>query len=130
MSRIKSVYPSAEVFHLWANRAVSHDIRNASGSVSTRNMGAVLVSYGSHFAMGGYFTRADGESILLMNDDRRSVTSSKHRGYAWRALPQSERDRINAAVMKDPRLAGMNAKTMPFDAMRMFWGGFKPMVSL
>lgn len=88
MSRIKSVYPSAEVFHLWANRAVSHDIRNASGNVSTRNMGDVLVSYGSHFAIGGYFTRADGASILLMNDAKRSVTSSKHQSYAWRALPQ------------------------------------------
>ena len=91
MSRIKSVYPSAEVFHLWANRAVSHDIRNASGSISTRNMGDVLVSYGSHFAIGGYFTRADGASILLMNDDTRSVTSSKHQGCAWRALPQHRR---------------------------------------
>jgi len=37
---------------------------------------------------------------------------------------RAERDRINALVMKDPRLAGMNPKTMPFDAMRMFWGGF------
>lgn len=91
MSRIKSVYLSAEVFHLWANRAVSHDIRNASGSVSTRNMGDVLVSYGSHFAIGGYFTRADGASILLMNDGTRSVTSSKHQGYAWHALPQHRR---------------------------------------
>lgn len=92
MSRIKSVYLSAEVFHLWANRAVSHDIRNASGNISTRNMGDVLVSYGSHFAIGGYFTRADGASILLMNDDTRSVTSSKHQGYAGRALPQHKRE--------------------------------------
>ena len=91
MSRIKSVYLSAEVFHLWANRAVSHDIRNASGSISTRNMGDVLVSYGSHFVIGGYFTRADGASILLMNDDTRSITSSKHQGCAWRALPQHRR---------------------------------------
>jgi uncharacterized protein YbaA (DUF1428 family) len=37
---------------------------------------------------------------------------------------RAERDRINALVMKDPRLAGMNAKTLPFDGMRMFWGGF------
>lgn len=91
MSRIKSVYPSAEVFHLWANRAVSHDIRNASGNISTRSNGRVLVSYGSHFAMGGYFTRADGASILLMNDDTHSVTTSKHQSYAWRALPQHRR---------------------------------------
>ena len=40
-----------------------------------------------------------------------------------------ERDRVNKKVMTDPRLA-MDPKTMPFDARRMFWGGFKPMVEL
>jgi uncharacterized protein YbaA (DUF1428 family) len=40
-----------------------------------------------------------------------------------------DRDRINAKVMKDPRLAGMmNPKDVPFDAKRMFWGGFKMLV--
>jgi uncharacterized protein YbaA (DUF1428 family) len=38
---------------------------------------------------------------------------------------RTHRDRVNAAAMNDPRLAGHNAKTMPFDAMRMFWGGFE-----
>jgi len=32
-------------------------------------------------------------------------------------------------VMKDPRLAGMDPKSLPFDGKRMFWGGFKPIVS-
>jgi len=32
--------------------------------------------------------------------------------------------------MKDPRLADMAPDTMPFDGMRMFWGGFKSIVSL
>jgi uncharacterized protein YbaA (DUF1428 family) len=40
------------------------------------------------------------------------------------------RDRGNSNVMKDPRLANMNAKDMPFDAKRMFWGGFKTFVEL
>jgi uncharacterized protein YbaA (DUF1428 family) len=41
------------------------------------------------------------------------------------------RDSINAKVMKDPRLASMmDPKTMPFDAKRMFWGGFKTLVEL
>ena len=40
------------------------------------------------------------------------------------------RDRVNAKAMADPRLAGMNAKTMPFDAKRMFWGGFKTLVEM
>jgi uncharacterized protein YbaA (DUF1428 family) len=40
-----------------------------------------------------------------------------------------DRDRINKKVMADPRLAAMaDPKNLPFDAMRMFWGGFKPMV--
>jgi uncharacterized protein YbaA (DUF1428 family) len=42
---------------------------------------------------------------------------------------RKQRDRINAKVMKDPRLAAMmNPKAMPFDGKRMFWGGFKVMV--
>ena len=41
-----------------------------------------------------------------------------------------DRDRVNARVMKDPRLAKyMNPKAMPFDGKRMFWGGFKVMVT-
>lgn len=39
---------------------------------------------------------------------------------------RSHRDRVNAKVMKDPRLASMmDPKKMPFDGRRMFWGGFK-----
>jgi uncharacterized protein YbaA (DUF1428 family) len=44
---------------------------------------------------------------------------------------KADRNRINAKVMKDKRLAGMmDPKTMPFDAKRMFWGGFRVMVAL
>jgi uncharacterized protein YbaA (DUF1428 family) len=44
---------------------------------------------------------------------------------------RAERDRINAKVMKDPRLAKMmNPKDMPFDAKRMIYGGFKTIVKL
>ncbi len=43
---------------------------------------------------------------------------------------RADRDRINAAVMKDPRLANMDPKAMPFDGKRMFWGGFKSIVSM
>jgi uncharacterized protein YbaA (DUF1428 family) len=42
-----------------------------------------------------------------------------------------DRDRINKLVMADPRLAAMmDPKKMPFDARRMFWGGFKQMIAL
>ena len=47
--------------------------------------------------------------------------------YASRA----QRDRINKKVMSDPRLGSMmDPKSLPFDGKRMFWGGFKPLVTL
>ena len=43
---------------------------------------------------------------------------------------RAHRDRVNARVMKDPRLAaGMTGKKMPFDLKRMAYGGFKVWVS-
>jgi uncharacterized protein YbaA (DUF1428 family) len=42
---------------------------------------------------------------------------------------RTHRDRVNAKVMKDPRLAKMmNPKAMPFDGKRMIYGGFEFMV--
>jgi uncharacterized protein YbaA (DUF1428 family) len=42
---------------------------------------------------------------------------------------RAHRDRVNAKVMKDPRLAKMmNPKAMPFDGKRMIYGGFKLLV--
>ena len=44
---------------------------------------------------------------------------------------RAQRDRVNAKVMKDPRLASMmDPKAMPFDGKRMFWGGFKVIVDV
>jgi uncharacterized protein YbaA (DUF1428 family) len=44
---------------------------------------------------------------------------------------RAERNRIVAKVMADPRLAAQSdPKKLPFDGMRMFWGGFKPIVEL
>jgi uncharacterized protein YbaA (DUF1428 family) len=44
---------------------------------------------------------------------------------------RKDRDRINAKVMKDPRLNEMmQGKAMPFDVKRMVYGGFKMIVDL
>ena len=44
---------------------------------------------------------------------------------------RADRDRVNAKVMKDPRLKPMmDPKTMPFDVKRMVYGGFKVIVDL
>ena len=52
--------------------------------------------------------------------------------FSWIVYKSRQhRDRVNAKVMKDKRLAPMmDPKAMPFDGKRMFWGGFKVMVSL
>jgi uncharacterized protein YbaA (DUF1428 family) len=41
---------------------------------------------------------------------------------------RAHRDRVNAKVMKDPRLASMMSSKMPFDMKRMVYGGFKVLV--
>jgi uncharacterized protein YbaA (DUF1428 family) len=48
--------------------------------------------------------------------------------FAWIVYAsRAERDRINEAVMKDPRMAH-DPKSMPFDGKRMFMGGFEVLV--
>jgi uncharacterized protein YbaA (DUF1428 family) len=41
---------------------------------------------------------------------------------------KAARDRINAKVMKDPRMTGIDPKTLPFDWKRMSSGGFAVLV--
>jgi uncharacterized protein YbaA (DUF1428 family) len=45
---------------------------------------------------------------------------------------RAHRDRVNARVMKDPRLAKMmtDPRSMPFDLKRMVYGGFRILVDL
>ena len=44
---------------------------------------------------------------------------------------RAHRDRVNAKVMKDPRLASMmDPNAMPFDMKRMAFGGFRVIVDL
>jgi uncharacterized protein YbaA (DUF1428 family) len=52
--------------------------------------------------------------------------------FSWIVFKsKADRDRVNAKVMKDPRLAKMmDPKAMPFDMKRMVYGGFKTVVDL
>ena len=44
---------------------------------------------------------------------------------------RAQRDKINAKVMKDKRLADMmSGNAMPFDGKRMIYGGFKSIVKI
>jgi uncharacterized protein YbaA (DUF1428 family) len=61
------------------------------------------------------------QSVKLKNDE--TVV------FSWIVYKsRKHRDSVNKKVMSDPRIAGMDAKTMPFDGKRMFWGGFKGLV--
>jgi uncharacterized protein YbaA (DUF1428 family) len=52
--------------------------------------------------------------------------------FAWIVYKsRAHRDRVNAKVMADPRLAEqMDSKAMPFDTQRMIWGGFDVIVDV
>jgi uncharacterized protein YbaA (DUF1428 family) len=50
--------------------------------------------------------------------------------FSWIVFKsRAHRDRVNAKVLKDPRLAdSMDPKAMPFDGKRMIYGGFDVIV--
>jgi uncharacterized protein YbaA (DUF1428 family) len=52
--------------------------------------------------------------------------------FSWVVFKsRAHRDRVNAQVMKDPRLTPMmDPKAMPFDFKRMSYGGFSVIVDL
>ena len=52
--------------------------------------------------------------------------------FSWIVFKsRADRDRVNAKVMKDPRLAEMmDPKANPFDGKRMIWGGFEVIVDV
>jgi uncharacterized protein YbaA (DUF1428 family) len=49
--------------------------------------------------------------------------------FAWIVYrSRAHRDRVNAKVMKDPRMTWMAGASMPFDPKRMAFGGFRLLV--
>lgn len=51
--------------------------------------------------------------------------------FSWATYKsKAHRDQVMKRVMKDPRMASQMGEDMPFDGMRMFWGGFKPVIKL
>jgi uncharacterized protein YbaA (DUF1428 family) len=51
--------------------------------------------------------------------------------FSWIVFrSRAHRDRVNARVMKDPRLTSMQPQAMPFDIKRMAYGGFRTLVEV
>ena len=49
--------------------------------------------------------------------------------FSWIVFEsRAHRDRVNAAVMADPRIQSLDVEHMPFDCRRMAYGGFVPIV--
>lgn len=49
--------------------------------------------------------------------------------FSWIVFKsRAHRDKVNAKVMKDPRIGAMMQGKMPFDPKRMAYGGFKVLV--
>jgi uncharacterized protein YbaA (DUF1428 family) len=49
--------------------------------------------------------------------------------FSWVVFrSRAHRDRVNAKVMKDPRIANMDMTSMPMDPKRMTYGGFRVIV--
>jgi uncharacterized protein YbaA (DUF1428 family) len=75
---------------------------------------------------------ADDVKVGKWTSFPRSVKLKRGETVVWSYIvykSRSHRDRVNAKVMKDPRMTSiMNPKALPFDGKRMIFGGFKVLV--
>jgi uncharacterized protein YbaA (DUF1428 family) len=77
---------------------------------------------------------ADDVKVGKVTSFPRSVQRKRNETviFSWIVFKsRAHRDRVNAKVMKDPRLADMmDANAMPFDGERMIYGGFDVVVDV
>ena len=75
---------------------------------------------------------ADDVKVGKLTSFPRSVKLKRGETVVWSYIvykSRSHRDRVNAKVMKDPRMTSIvNPKALPFDGKRMIFGGFKVLV--
>lgn len=98
-----------------ASRTMGRIMRE-HGALEFRECAADDVKWGKRTSFPRSVQQKPGETVLF------SYIVFKSRAH---------RDRVNARVMKDKRVAAMmDPKRFPFDAKRMIYGGFKVMVDL
>lgn len=76
---------SNEIAHLWAHQ--SHESASCSASMSFE--GAKFYSYGT--VMAEIVTAPSGDKVFLVNEDKYSVTTSRHQGEVRAAIPRHAR---------------------------------------
>ncbi len=77
---MKTVFSTDMVCHVWAQRTQDE------GKNSSRNVyfnGDTIYSYGDHFPMSTFIDNR----YVLINHDSYSVTTAKHQGYVYSAIP-------------------------------------------
>lgn len=79
----KRVYPTAEIPHLWAHRALD-DAKNPSGNLFF--VGEVIYSYGHHFPIARWAERK-GKRAILFNSASYSHTTAQHQHAVRMAIP-------------------------------------------
>src|SRR5215470_16872170 len=95
-----------------------------STDLSCRCASATLPPIGAWRRRRGKFGASTAHSSSAKASPTTSVGESEPPFLLYKS--RADRDRINAKVMKDKRLAKlMELKSLPFDAKRIIWGGFK-----
>ena len=97
----------------------------------SRKAGRIWREYGAleyRECLGDDLATTMGASFTRSSRARRGETVV----FSWIVFrSRADRDRVNARVMKDPRLAPMmDPKKMPFDVKKMAYGGFRVIVDL
>jgi hypothetical protein len=84
MARVKKVYPTDEIAHLWAHQTQS-EARNPGGNFYFQDK--TIYSYGSHFPIARHVTNDKGEAAILFTNRTYSNTTAKHIGNVRQSLP-------------------------------------------
>lgn len=106
--------PTAKLDAYWALARLTSTIWREHGALEYRECIADDVKPGKVTS----FPQA-----VLLKDDETVI-------FAWAVYRSREhRDEVMAKVMADPRMSNLKPEDMPFDGQRMFWGGFKTVIS-
>jgi len=84
MTRQKTVYPNAEIPHLWMHKTQDY----ATNSNRTFYFeGDVIYSYGSHWPIAKHITNGKGEKAILLNNETYGITTSCHASLVKYSIP-------------------------------------------
>jgi hypothetical protein len=102
-------YPHDAVAHNWA-----HQTGRKHRGFNMYYEGETIFSYGAHFPIARHVTDERGASRVLMTTKSYSVSTAKHKGTVWRAVP----DKSVAFDVPDVMAAGEGRHLRNFDSYK------------